>query len=321
MKIHCDGVNFASSTGPNTFANRLARGLFESGHTIVDRGPDADVSLVFIEATGQPLAKKVVQRLDGIWFKPEDYNTKNAGIVSLYHTADAVVFQSGFDSRMAVKWFGEPARGAKHSRVIKNGINIAPVTELTIPSLITMRNTYKKMYVCSANWHLQKRLSENVRLFKQLRATEPNSCLIVLGNNPDVMVADPHIFYAGSQPPEVYNQVYSACDWMLHLAWADHCPNVVIEALAQGTPVVCSSTGGTRELVADYGITLDDVGEPYDFQLYDYDRPPLVDMTGLTSLPDRSSFDEKTWEDTKFRIGMDRTLRQYINVFNDVLYH
>jgi hypothetical protein len=97
MKVHFDGVNFNSLSGPNTFAGRLARGLFESGHEVTLSVAEADVSLVFIERSGAPLAKKVVQRLDGVWFKPEEFHTKNSNIKALYGAADAVVFQSEFD--------------------------------------------------------------------------------------------------------------------------------------------------------------------------------------------------------------------------------
>ena len=315
MKIHFDGVDFNTSTGPNVFANRLARKLFETGHELVAAGPQADVSLVFIERTGTPLAKKVVQRLDGIWFCPKDFHTKNVGIKRTYLSSDAVVWQSEFDMRMTTHWFGPPT-GADLSRVIHNGIDVEPLKQLTIPALIKLRSDYKRVYVCSANWHPQKRLHDNVRLYKKLREFEPSSCLVILGNNPDVMIADPHIFYAGSQPPEVYNEVYAAADWMLHLAWADHCPNVVVEALAQGTPVVCSDTGGTKELVGSYGLVIPDMGSQYNYTLYDYDVPPLVDLNGLTQMPTRI---ELSYAGVKERIDINDTCKRYVQLFTSVL--
>ena len=316
MKIHFDGVNFASSTGPNTFANRLARKLFESGHEVTNEGPSADVSLVFIERTGQPLAKKYVQRLDGIWFKPDEFATKNFGIKQLYHDADAVVWQSNFDKQMTTTWWKNPSSDMSRSRVIPNGIEIQPCKQLTIPSLMKLRSDYKRMYVCSANWHPQKRLHDNVRLYKKLREKEPSSCLVILGNNPDVRVADPHVFYAGSHPPEVYNEIYSAADWMIHLAWADHCPNVVVEALAQGTPVVYPDTGGTKELVGSYGVMLYDLGQKYNFNLYDYDCPPVVDLDDVDELPNRH---ELSYHGVKDRIDINNTCKMYVELFKTVV--
>ena len=312
MKIHFDGVNFASQTGPNTFAKRLAMKLLEMGHDVVEKGVDGDVSLVLIERTGQPLAKKVVQRLDGIWFKPGESH-KNDPIQRLYHESDAIVWQSSFDKEMSTKWFGRPFK-ATTTAVIHNGIELNPLKELTIPSLMKMRQDYAKMYVCSANWHPQKRLRDNVRLFNNLRKSEPSSCLIILGNNPDVMVADKDIFYAGPQPESAYMEVYSACDWMLHLAWADHCPNVVVEALSQGTPVVCSSVGGTKELVGEYGYVIQD--EPYNFGPYDYESPPAINLEGISELTSRHSL---AYDGITNLIDMNVTYKKYVEVFESIV--
>lgn len=289
MKLHLDNVS-RPGTGPGTFAHRLARRLFESGHEVQFHGTGADVSLVFIEPSGAPLAPRVVQRLDGIWFKPEEYEAKNRDIKALYEKATAVVFQTEFDRGMVERWWGGNDERQRPCVVIGNGIELEPVKEITIPALADLRASFKRVFVCSSNWHAQKRLRANVELFKHLRRNEPSSCLIVMGDRPE-MIADPYIFYTGSVGPEVYMQVYSAADWMLHLAWADHCPNVVVEALSQGTPVVCSEVGGTKELIGHgaYGLVLRE--RPYDYQLSDYDNPPPIDVSQVTFLPTRHDLD------------------------------
>lgn len=284
MKIHFDNVSFSSRSGPNTFASRLAKQLIEEGNEVIEDGTNADVSLVFIERSGKPLAKKLVQRLDGIWFKPGE-SFKNAGISATYQAADAVIFQSQFDSKMCSKWLGS----CKRPKIIHNGIEINPIKDVTkvSPELLKIRATYDTMYVCSANWHPQKRLRANLEMFDHLRKQGPGtSCMIVMGSNPDVYVADPHVYYTGSMPHDLCLQVFALADWMIHLAWADHCPNTVIESLSQHTPVVCAQTGGTKELIEGFGVVLD---EPtYDFGLFDYDDPPFVDVTQIASLPHRS---------------------------------
>lgn len=307
MKIHLDNVA-SFGTGPGTFAHRLAARFFESGHEVVFASEDSDISLVFIEPSGSPLAPKVVQRLDGIWFKPSEYKFKNDGILSLYKKANAVVLQSQFDLEMTNRWWGSPAR----REVIHNGIKIEPVKELS-PAIASLRNQYKQIYVCSSNWHAQKRLKANIQLFQHLQRLEPSSCLIVMGKNPDFLVPGPHVFYTGLLRPEEYNQIYSAANWMLHLAWADHCPNVVIEALAQGTPVVCSSVGGTKELVGKYGFVLTDA--LYDFELADYDNPPELNNLQNITLFDRRDLDYSSIAD----INIDNVAQKYIDLFTDVI--
>ena len=310
MKVHFDNVDIDSSTGPNTFAHRLARQLFDTGHEVTFEASGADVSLVFIEKTGAPLANKVVQRLDGIWFRPQDFHTKNVMIKDLYTKADCVVWQSRFDSDMTLKWWNAPKKGV----VIHNGIKKNPVTKLTIPKLVEMVTTYDRIYVCSSNWHPQKRLKQNVQLFERLRQTHPNSCLIVMGNNPDYRATGTNVFYTGSVSPDVCAQIYSAASWMLHLAWADHCPNVVVEALLQGTPIVCSDVGGTKELVGQYGVVLHD--QPYNFELADYDNPPILDTSSIIDLPDRLSLDYGSIANIDIAV----VAQQYVSLFTELVH-
>lgn len=307
MKIQFDNVNFSAATGPNVFASRLAKQLIVMGHDFVDHGREADVTLVFIERSGRPLAKRVCQRLDGIWFSPKDFYTKNAAINDLYTKTDAVIWQSDFDREMSTKWWGLPKRG----NVIRNGIDTTPIKELTIKELIDIRNKYDKIFVCSSNWHPQKRLLSNLQLFEHVRKTQfPNSCMFVMGNNPYVKTTDPHVFYTGSQPPEIYLQIFAAANWMFHLAWADHSPNCVIEALSQGTPVVCSSVGGTKELVGDFGIVIED--KPYNYELFDYDNPPLLDVSKVV-LPEKSTLGQRTDIDIK------NIAESYLRAFEEIL--
>lgn len=310
MNIHFDNVNLSSKTGPCTFAKRLAEQFFMLGHQVSLDSFNADVSLVFIEPSGQKLANKIVQRLDGIWFKPNEFEVKNKQIKSLYKIADAVIWQSDFDKNMSTKWWGLPKTG----NVINNGINTTPIEKVTIPSLLDIRSNYEKIFVCSANWHPQKRLKDNLRLFDHIRKNQfSNSCMIVLGSNPDVVVSDPHVFYTGSQSHDTCLQVYSVADWMFHLAWADHCPNVVIEALSQGTPIICSSVGGTKEIVKNYGIILNE--KEYNYELSDYDNPPEIDISIIGKLPSRHDL---KFEGIKESIDINNIAKKYLQVLESV---
>lgn len=282
MKILFTGVDFASRTGPNTFAFRLADAMAKMGHTIADPD-DYDIALAFIEPSHQIDSKKpLIQRLDGIWSKPSEFFWRNRGIRSVYDSASGVVFQSQFNHDQITRWWGRP----KSSRTICNGIDLTVMKE-SLPGFVKLRQQYETMFVCSANWHPQKRLRENIRYYLAQRSLNyPNSCLIVLGSNPDHQIADPHIFYAGSLPHDQCLKLFVIADWMIHLAWGDHCPNTVVESLSQGTPVVCSETGGTKEIVRENGIVLPEM-EVYDFTLKDYDNPPMlpVDFGGVKPLP------------------------------------
>lgn len=283
MKVYFDNVDFRSSSGPNSFVRRLAKQLSVMGVEIAD-SDDYDVALVTIEPTSRlDVSKPFVQRLDGIWFKPEEFHTHNTRIKDCYDHATSVVFQSDFDATMIQRWFGQ----RQYSYTVPNGIEIKRVTQFA-DAILKIRQEYETIFVCSASWHPQKRLDDNIRLYKQLRKQCPNSCLIVMGGGNVTMDPDSvkdRIFYTGPQPQEVCLQVFAAADWMIHLAWLDHCPNTVLESLSQETPVICGDSGGTHELIvnrgsillndrriSNNGIVLNDV--KYNYELMDYDRPP-----------------------------------------------
>ena len=309
MKIHLDNVNMGSTSGPNSFAKRFAMELIESGHEVeLYDGRNADVSIVFIEPSGRPLANKAIQRLDGIWFSPSEFETKNSAIKWTYENSDGVIWQSEFDKGMTTKWWGQPKSGV----VIRNGINTPEIKKFQIPALEQIRQQYEMLFVCSANWHPQKRLMTNVDLYKHLKSFYSSAALIVLGSNP-TKVADPHIFYAGSQPHDVCLEIFSASNWMLHTAWLDHCPNTVVEALSQGTPVICSEHGGTKELVEEFGIVLKESNE-YKFELTDYDNPPRIDVTQIKNkLPPKKDLGRN------FDVSMKRCFNDYLSFIGEIL--
>lgn len=272
MKIHFSNVNFSSSSGPNTFAHRIASAFSDNGHEIV--GPsNYDIFLCFIEpATVPNPLKKFLLRLDGIWFKPEEFKTHNSKIKWAYDNCDHVIWQSQFDKNMTQKWWGETP-----GSVIHNGIALNKIKSWD-KKVLSIKNSFDRIFVCSASWHRQKRLKENIEFF--LNHRNENDVLLILGNNPDVVVDNKYIVYLGHQTHDMCLQIYSIADWFLHLAWLDHCPNVVIEALSQGCPVICTDSGGTKEIVKNNGIVIKE-NNLYNYELTNYDRPYDLRIDGV----------------------------------------
>lgn len=270
MKVHFNNVNFSSSTGPNSFATRLAQELTTNFDVkIVNENQDYDVFLCFIEPTFKPKKPcKFIQRLDGIWFKPEQFNTHNELIKWAYTNCNKVIWQSQFDKTMTTKWWGD-----RPGTIIRNGIKIEK--QIQWSQISSIREKYEKIWICAASWHRQKRLKENITFFQN--NSGENDVLMVLGNNPDYKTDDKRVLYLGNQPHEVCLQLYSISDWMIHLAWLDHCPNVVVEALSQNCPIICTDSGGTKEIVKKNGIIIPEI-IPYDFSLCDYDNPPPLNL-------------------------------------------
>jgi glycosyltransferase involved in cell wall biosynthesis len=92
---------------------------------------------------------------------------------------------------------------------------------------------------------------------------------------------------------------------MIHLAWLDHCPNTVVEALSQGTPIICSEQGGTKELVKEFGVILKE-SKSYNYELTNYDNPPPMNYANLKRLPEKNELGKH------FDISIQRTLEDYL---------
>jgi len=314
MRIQLNNLDLSSSSGPNCFGTCLARAFFEMGHEVVFDN-NADVSLVFIEQTGEKLCDKVVHRLDGIWSSQKDFEQKNRSIKQTYALADAVVFQSEFDKRIVTKLFGEPKQGV----VIHNGTDATPIREHKFTGLEKLRQEFDVVYSCSAMWHPQKRLLENVELFKHLRSLSPDkkSCLIVLGivdnqQNYDLLRADTGIFYAGYQSLDVCLEVYAMSHWFIALNFADHCPNTVIHALSQETPCIIASSGGTKEIVRDFGIVLQEENE-FEPGYFDWDSPPTLNVKQIKQLPNVKSLGSHV------DVSIKNVAKKYVELFESVI--
>ena len=200
---------------------------------------------------------------------------------------------------MTERWWG-----ATCGTVIGNGIKI---TKPEISNqLKDIRKKHDKIFVCAASWHRQKRLKENILLFQKL--AKDNDILFVLGENPDYRVNDKRVLYVGNIHPQSCLQIYSIADWMIHLAWLDHCPNVTVEAMSQLCPIIYSSSGGTGEIVKENGIAILESID-YKFELCDYDNPPPLDIPDSLDLLDINV--------DSSHLKIEAIAQKYLEVFNE----
>ncbi len=279
MKIHLENVDLSARSGPNSFAKRLAVELTSRGHSIVDLYNQSDVSCVFIQSNSSiPNDHPKVHRLDGIWFKPEQFVSHNVQIKKDYLQSSRVIWQSNFDKNMTnFHW------GPRPGSVINNGISMETV-EITNKDILNIRKSFDNVFVCSANWHPQKRLEKNIEAYNIIKQKiDGSSVLLVLGSLPYVQANQKDVLYTGSITHEMCLQTFKVSDWMIHMAWLDHCPNTVVEALSQGCPVICTDSGGTHEIVRKNGIVIPE-NIRYNFELTDYDKPYDLNLEGLEEI-------------------------------------
>lgn len=268
MNIHLENINLQSTSGPNHFASKLIKHMDAS----FDLGKNPDARLCFIE-THKPKIENIplIQRLDGIYFNLEQpYRLQNANIEKTYKEADGVIFQSNFNKELTTRYFGEHRNGV----VVHNGadveyINSAP--KLKNPSI----EKYENVWCCASSWRPHKRLAENIRYF--LEHSSEKDCLIVAGENGGNIPNIDRVYYVGKISVLQLIALYKRSKYFLHLAWLDHCPNVVVDARASGCQIICSSAGGTKEIAGPDAIVIEENG--WDFKPVKLYEPPSMDFS------------------------------------------
>lgn len=300
MNVLFDNVDMNSSSGPNSFAKKLSDQLKYHGHTVVTQGFfKPDVQLSFINIVNKQGKIPTILRLDGIYFNTrQDWNGLNTPIESAFKSADAVVYQSHFNKALIEKYFGN----AKMSEVINNGVSLKAINSIS-PLHNTALDQFSEVWCCASSWRPHKRLSENIRYF--LESAPSDSCLVVAGNNPDYVISHPRVFYVGNLPWEQCIALYKRSSTFIHLAFLDHCPNVVVDARACGCNIVVASSGGTKEIVPMHAIIIDDLD--WDFSPIDLYDPPKLDFSRFKR------------NQSKVSVDIEYVASQYLNMFNDVI--
>lgn len=268
MKIHFENVDFGSRSGPNGFGLKLARELSKSGHSVVSDGQD--VRLTFIQ--GSNSFRPNVLRLDGIYFNSEqDWLSMNEPIRRSYDFANAVIVQSEFNKSLTEKYFGL----RENVHVIHNGTSLEDINRIS-PAQIATGIPREKVWMCASSWRPHKRLADNIRLFLEL--SEPDHVMLVAGK-------DAHQ-YAGSLANHPRIELVGDLNWVqliscmkasgnfVHLAWLDHCPNVVVDARAAGCKIYCSNSGGTKEVAGPDAMVLEE--EVWQFEPVLLYHPPTI---------------------------------------------
>lgn len=264
MNVHLHNVNLNSSSGPNSFGQKLVKYMSKVGVTF-DNTNSADVNLCFISSPRN--YPRLFQRLDGIYFNTDqDYNSQNAPILNTYRGAYGVIFQSNFSKKLVTSFFGEHS----NSVVIHNGADLDRINN-TQPADIACDGD---VWCCASSWRPHKRLSENIRYFLEHSSS---SDLLIVAGDVDNKVNDNRIIYIGNRSQDELYSIYKSSKYFVHLGWLDNCPNVICDARGCGCQIICSSSGGSPEIAGDEAIIIEE--DEWDFKPVKLYNPPQLDFS------------------------------------------
>ncbi len=171
--------------------------------------------------------------------------------------ADRIVFVSQAMTRHAIDTFGvAPTQCA----TVVNGINTAvfhPQNRAHCREALGLpQDAPVVIYV--GRLIEAKGLRELVQSVTKMRSSHPNLRTILIGEGPylealkDLISShgqQDSIILAGGQLPEKVAQYINAADLLTLPSWSEGYPNVLVEALACGCPVVATDVGGIPEIV------------------------------------------------------------------------
>jgi len=266
MRIFFDNVDFKSSSGPNSFASKLASTFVALGHEITNERPDAQVSFI---QSGLNVAPCLL-RLDGIYFNSEqDWNKLNDPIRRSYDAADSIIVQSVFNKRLIFRYFGK----RENVSVVRNGTLLETIRQIPTATMSGIKRD--DVWLCASSWRPHKRLDDNIRYFQEFAGD--TSLLLVAGENTSHDTADDRIKFLGNLNWYQLIAAMKGASRFLHLAWLDHCPNVVVDARAAGCHVICSSSGGTEEIAGPQSTVVEE--DDWDLSPTALYKPPVMDFS------------------------------------------
>ena len=293
--------------GPSIFGARLKKAMIDANWKWNPVLP----SICYIFAIGflRPFTKNIL-RLDGLYFDSGntlgDSNKLNRPIFKNYKKTDAIIFQCEFNRKLFNVFTGKPHCP---NFVICNG-----VPDTFSPEGSHIDYGFKKTIICSASWREHKRLNCIIKGF--LEYGNSNVGLVILGDNVKEKIEHSNIKYTGRIPVQNLADYLRGGDAFIHLAWLDHCPNTVIEALACGLPVLCSHNGGTKEIVRSNGIVIQ-CEEDYNFKKVDLYSPPICNKKIVANGIERILNWNKPLETDYLRI--ENVAKSYMQVAQKIL--
>lgn len=254
MKLCIPPTGQENKGGSGTFRRLWLAWLTEQGISWTD-DLDATYDVLFVNAwqTKYPVVYRhkrrlgqlqVVQRVDGAGIDYGRSDGADAGQKAVNHLADLTIFQSDY-SRYSTR--------VKHPIIRQDGPTIYnPVdAEQFTPDgqQADLFPDQSRPKIIAAIWSTNRRKGGwRVPILAQ---THPEIDFVFIGDRQGDDL--PNLRYIERLPNAELPAAFRSADLFLNLSENDPCPNVVLEAMACGLPVLYVPSGGTPELVGEAG--------------------------------------------------------------------
>lgn len=282
MKVYLN-LKKGAVGGPQVWTSRFCTLLEQRGFQIVDDlSSDWLAGLFVIDSEGmeralQPgrvVGYRVANGYLPLWFqtmqrpmKPE-HHTTNATIARALEIADIIIYQSSWAKQILDSTlFHRQDRFA----IIHNGVDLQRFKKFgavqpDIPVIGTV-GLLRYRYRLETFFEASRRIQTPHQLL--IVGSLDDECSQVLRRYQADPIIGPRISYQAHLPPEQLAAFYQQMSLLIHPVCGDVCPNVVVEALACGVPVVAPRYGGTAELIGEAGVIFDCAPWQYNDQFID----------------------------------------------------
>ena len=208
--------------------------------------------------------KRLIIRFDGIGIDNcQSKDRTKAELNSILERGKFIIFQSEFCKEFFKNEFGY----LPNNSVIHNGSN--PLIKSKKNEIIKIKEKIsipqqEDYFVVAGRFTDRKRIEETINSFIKL----DKFYLVVLSDVPDQKkVFHNKIRYLGLQKPDFAKRIICNSKALIHMDRYDWCPNIVINALVNNVPVICSNYGGTPEIVKNNGIIVNEFSKDIPFNL------------------------------------------------------
>lgn len=260
----------SSGIGSKTFLRRMKTYMLEHYDDVQFVEDHPDIYLSSPWRGKPPKGCKSIHRADGVYFDTllSGKTGMNKRIAEAINKANAVIYQSNHAKKMCN---GILKIKQKTDTVIYNGAD--PISsDVKIDKM-----GFDTMLVACAKWRPLKRPISIAKGF--LEASLANAVLVMIGDiDSKYKIKHSNIKYVGQVSSKDTLGYYASCDGVIHISRMDACPNVVVEALSAGKPVLGNNVGGTPELIKDDGVIIN-IDPPYNYKMFAMKNPDSVKPT------------------------------------------